>query len=118
MANHNHPTTAYKILTAPQWAGWQQHPRGLFAGAGIDLADGYIHLSTASTAGETFDRYFADLSDLVVVEVDLTQLGDAVVKWEESRGGALFPHVYGKGGIPLGAVKRRWEGGENFRLDE
>ncbi|KAL1643088.1 hypothetical protein SLS58_005057 [Diplodia intermedia] len=114
MAANHHPTTAYKILTAPQWAGWQQHAAGRFAGAGIDLADGYIHLSTASTAGETFDRYFSDQTDLVVVEVDLTKLQgeegeDAVVlKWEESRGGALFPHVYGKAGIPLAAVKRRW----------
>ncbi|OJD36878.1 dihydroorotate dehydrogenase [Diplodia corticola] len=117
--HQDHPPTAFKILTAAQWAAWQR--AGAFSGAGIDLADGYIHLSTAATAGETYARYFADQHDpdsLVVVEVDLRRLGQqgtgagtgAEVKWEVSRGGALFPHVYGE--IPVGAVGRRWEGGE------
>jgi uncharacterized protein (DUF952 family) len=82
---------AYKILTAPQWAQWQA--TGTFNGAPVDLADGYIHLSTAAQLTETADRHFAGQHDLVLVQVDLIALGDAV-RWEPSRGGALFPHVY------------------------
>ena len=87
---------AYKILTAPQWAQWQAE--GTFAGAPIDLADGYIHLSSADQVTETADKHFAGQPDLFVIRVDLVALGDAV-QWEPSRGGALFPHVYGT--LPL-----------------
>jgi uncharacterized protein (DUF952 family) len=90
---------AYKILTAGQWAGWQD--RGVFTGAPIDIEDGYIHLSSADQVAETAAKHFAGLSDLVLVEVDLDALGDSV-KWEPSRGGQLFPHVYGV--IPLDVV--------------
>lgn len=104
--------TAFKILTAAQWSAWRAS--GTFTGAAIDLTDGYIHLSTAQTAGETYARYFADSPDkLVVAEVDLAQLGDSV-KWEASRGGELFPHVYGA--IPVGAVVREWEEDVNAAL--
>jgi uncharacterized protein (DUF952 family) len=67
---------------------------GSFAGAPVDLADGYIHLSTADQLTETVDKHFAGQGDLQVAAVDLEALGDAV-KWEPSRGGALFPHIYG-----------------------
>ena len=87
---------AYKILTAEQWAQWQAS--GTFAGAPVDLADGYVHLSTADQVTETVDKHFAGQVDLVVVRVDLAALGQAV-RWEPSRGGALFPHVYGT--LPL-----------------
>ena len=90
---------AYKILTAGQWAAWRG--RGEFSGAPIDLDDGYIHLSTAEQVEETAAKHFAGLSDLVLAEVDLDLLGDSV-HWEESRGGQLFPHVYGV--IPIAAV--------------
>jgi len=90
---------AYKILTAGQWAAWRG--RGEFTGAPIDLDDGYIHLSTAEQVEETAAKHFAGLSDLVLAEVDLDLLGD-MVHWEESRGGQLFPHVYGT--IPIAAV--------------
>lgn len=93
------PTVAYKILTAPQWAQWQAD--GQFTGAPVDLADGYIHLSTADQVTETVNKHFAGQHDLYVVRVDLLALGDAV-RWEESRGGALFPHVYGV--MPLAVV--------------
>ncbi|KAK7547715.1 hypothetical protein IWX49DRAFT_509311 [Phyllosticta citricarpa] len=96
--------TAFKILTAPQWADWQQSTS--FNGASIDLTDGYIHLSTSAQAGETYAKFFAGQSDLVVAEVDLEKLGDTV-KWEPSRNAELFPHVYGS--IPLTAVLRHWE---------
>jgi uncharacterized protein (DUF952 family) len=86
------PAVAYKILTAAQWAQWQE--TGTFTGAPVDLADGYIHLSAAAQVTETADKHFAGQDDLWVVRVDLAALGD-LVRWEPSRGGALFPHVYG-----------------------
>ena len=87
------PLVAYKVLTAAQMAGLEQE--GRFAGAPVDVADGYIHLSTAAQLTETVDRHFADQSDLHVAAVDLAAHGDKV-KWEESRGGQLFPHLYGE----------------------
>ena len=85
------PTTAYKILTAEQWAAWQS--TGTFTGAPVDIADGYIHMSTADQVTETADKHFAGQDDLFVVTIDLSAMGDAIV-WEPSRGGALFPHAY------------------------
>lgn len=83
---------AYKILTAAQWSALED---GAFAGAPVDQADGYIHLSTAAQAPETLARHFAGQVDLVIAAVDLEALGEAV-RWEPSRGGDLFPHVYGR----------------------
>lgn len=83
---------AYKVLTADQLALLEH--QGSFAGAPVDLADGYIHLSTADQLRGTIDKHFAGQKDLQLVAVDLEALGDKV-KWEESRGGALFPHIYG-----------------------
>lgn len=90
---------AYKVLTADQMAALLRD--GSFAGAPIDLADGYIHLSTAAQLIETVDKHFAQASDLWVAAIDLTMLGDAV-KWEPSRGGQLFPHIYAH--LPMAAV--------------
>ena len=90
---------AYKVLTADQWVQFQSE--GVFTGAAVDLADGYIHMSTAEQLGETLAKHFAGQSGLVVATIDLTQLGDAL-KWEVSRGGALFPHYYGA--LPMAAV--------------
>lgn len=84
--------TAYKVLTAAELAALEQD--GSFAGASIDLADGYIHLSTADQLAETVARHFAGQTELQIAAVDLEALGDAV-KWEVSRGGQLFPHLYG-----------------------
>lgn len=92
-------TTAYKVLTAEQMATLETD--GVFAGAPVDLADGYIHLSTHAQLTETVDKHFAGQSDLWVAAIDLAALGDAV-KWEPSRGGQLFPHIYGP--LPLSAV--------------
>jgi len=91
---------AYKVLTAPQMA--ELAGSGSFAGAPVDLADGYIHLSTAEQLAETIDKHFAGQTGLHIVAVDLDVLGDAV-KWEPSRGGQLFPHIYGTA-LPLSAV--------------
>jgi uncharacterized protein (DUF952 family) len=84
-------TTAYKVLTSGQLATLEHD--GVFAGAPVDLADGFIHLSTAGQLAETIDKHFGGQDDLQIVAVDLEALGDAV-KWEESRGGQLFPHLY------------------------
>jgi uncharacterized protein (DUF952 family) len=86
------PQTAYKVLTADQMAALERD--GSFAGAPVDLADGYIHLSTADQLTETVDKHFAGQSDLHVAAVDLGAFGESL-KWEESRGGQLFPHLYG-----------------------
>jgi len=83
---------AYKVLTADQLARLEHH--GAFAGAPVDLADGYIHMSTAAQLDETVGKHFAGQDDLTIAAVDLEALGDAV-KWEPSRGGQLFPHLYG-----------------------
>jgi uncharacterized protein (DUF952 family) len=83
---------AYKILTAEQLQTLEAE--GRFAGAPIDLQDGYIHLSTATQAAETIDKHFAGQDGLQLAAIDLDALGDAVT-WEESRGGQLFPHIYG-----------------------
>jgi uncharacterized protein (DUF952 family) len=82
---------AYKVLTSDQLFKLEHH--GSFAGAPADLADGFIHLSAADQLAGTIDKHFAGQQDLQLVAVDLDALGDAV-SWEESRGGALFPHVY------------------------
>lgn len=81
----------YKILTADQWAALQRD--GRTAGAPVDLADGYIHFSTAEQARETAAKHFAGQDGLVLAAVDAAPLGDAL-RWEPSRGGALFPHLY------------------------
>lgn len=93
------PALAYKVLTAEQMTALERD--GTFAGAPVDLTDGYIHLSTAAQLDETVAKHFAGQDELHVAAVDLAALGDAV-KWEPSRGGALFPHVYAA--LPLSAV--------------
>ena len=92
-------TTAYKVLTADEMAALEQG--GVFAGAEVDLADGYIHLSTARQLTETVDKHFAGRADLHVAAVDLDALGDRI-RWEPSRGGQPFPHLYGD--LPLDAI--------------
>jgi len=93
-----HPAIAYKVLTADQMRALEADA---FAGAPIDLADGYIHLSTRDQLTETVNKHFAGQSDLWVAAIDLAALGDSV-RWEESRGGALFPHIHGA--MPLEVV--------------
>lgn len=83
---------AYKVLTAVEWADLAAD---IFQGAPIDRADGFIHLSTAAQLTETVDLHFIGQQNLVVAAVDLGALGDAV-RWEPSRRGELFPHVYGR----------------------
>jgi len=81
----------YKILPKELWN--EALSRGQFAGAPIDIEDGYIHFSTADQVRETAAKHFAGQNNLVLVAFEAGQLGDAL-KWEPSRGGALFPHLY------------------------
>jgi uncharacterized protein (DUF952 family) len=83
---------AYKVLTGEEFVALRE---GAFAGAPVDVADGYIHLSAASQVTETVAKHFAGQSGLVVAAVDLAALGNAV-RWEESRNKELFPHLYGR----------------------
>jgi uncharacterized protein (DUF952 family) len=83
--------TIYKILPLPLWTEAQR--AGVFRGAAIDLTDGYIHFSTAEQAAETAAKHFAGQTGLMLLHVDADALGEAL-KWEPSRGGALFPHLY------------------------
>ena len=93
------PSVAYKVLTGPQMAALERD--STFAGAPVDLADGYIHLSTAAQLGVTVNKHFAGQAGLHVAAVDLAALGSAL-RWEPSRGGDLFPHLYAD--LPLSAV--------------
>ncbi|MET0307461.1 MAG: DUF952 domain-containing protein [Sphingomonas sp.] len=93
------PPLAYKVLTADQMRALEEDR--VFAGAPVDLADGFIHLSSADQLQETIDKHFAGQHHLWLAAVDLDALGDAV-KWEPSRGGQFFPHIYGA--LPLDAV--------------
>lgn len=90
---------AYKLLDAAEWR--EALAEGMFLGSGVDLSDGYIHLSTGAQLAETARKHFAGGTNLMRLTVDLQALGDAVV-WEPSRGGALFPHIYGP--MPTSAV--------------
>ncbi len=82
----------YKIAARADWDAAVR--AGVFEGAAIDLRDGYIHLSTAAQAQETARLHFAGQAGLVLLRLDAAALG-AALKWEPSRGGALFPHLYG-----------------------
>ena len=83
--------TIYKILPSCLWA--DAIVAGSFLGSPLDLADGFIHFSTAQQVRETAAKHFAGVPDLLLVAVGLDELG-ADVKWEPSRGGELFPHLY------------------------
>ncbi|TAK48518.1 MAG: DUF952 domain-containing protein [Xanthobacteraceae bacterium] len=89
----------YKICPAPLWR--EAERLGMFRGSGDDRRDGYIHFSTAAQVAETARRHFAGQAALFLVAVDGGSLGNAL-RWEASRGGELFPHLYGE--LDLGAV--------------
>lgn len=91
--------TIYKITPASAWR--EAERAGVYSGSPDDLRDGFIHFSTASQLEGTARKHFAGQSGLFLVAVDADALGDAL-RWEPSRGGELFPHLYGK--LDLGAV--------------
>ena len=82
----------YKIVTTDAWA--QALEKAAFFGAAIDLTDGYIHFSNASQVEETARRHFPGQDNLLLVAFDSAHFGESL-RWEASRGGALFPHLYG-----------------------
>jgi uncharacterized protein (DUF952 family) len=84
-------TIIYKIVSRILWQ--EAEAQGVFAGAPVDHADGFMHFSTAAQARETAAKHFAGQDDLLIVAVDAEKLG-AALRYEASRGGALFPHLY------------------------
>ena len=82
----------YKICSAAEWRAAER--AGTYAGSAVDRRDGFIHFSTAGQAVDTAAMHFAGQRDLVLVSIDAANLGKRL-KWEPSRGGALFPHLYG-----------------------
>jgi uncharacterized protein (DUF952 family) len=94
-------TPIYKICTASEWR--EAETAGVYRGSAVDRKDGFIHFSTAEQAAETAAKWFAGQHDLVLAAVDADTLGDRL-KWEPSRGGALFPHLYAD--LDLKAVLR------------
>ena len=84
--------TVYKICPAARWR--EAERVATFRGSDVDIRDGVIHFSTAEQVAETAAKHFAGERDLLLVRVDAAKLGDQL-KWEPSRGGALFPHLYG-----------------------
>jgi uncharacterized protein (DUF952 family) len=94
-------TVIYKICPIPLWRAAER--TGVFHGSEVDRRDGFIHFSSADQVVETAGKHFAGQSGLLLVRIDGTKLGDRL-KWEPSRGGALFPHLYGD--LELTAVTR------------
>ncbi len=92
-------TLVFKIVATEEWRAAEKD--GAFTGAAVDRADGYIHFSTAAQAPETAAKWLAGRDDLTLVAVDAVALG-ADLRWEPSRGGALFPHLYAA--LPMSAV--------------
>jgi uncharacterized protein (DUF952 family) len=90
----------YKICPHDLWR--EAETTGRFAGAPVDLADGFIHFSSAAQVRETAARHFAGQGDLLLIAVDAKALGEKL-RWEISRSGAFFPHLYGA--LPLTAVR-------------
>jgi uncharacterized protein (DUF952 family) len=93
--------TIYKIVPEQLWRAAMS--AGVFTGSPVDVTDGFIHFSTAAQVRATAAKHFAGQSGLVVIAIDADPLGDAL-KWEPSRGGDLFPHLYG----PLPADAAIW----------
>ena len=91
----------YKIAGVAEWASAQA--AGAYNGSPVDLADGFIHLSSAEQAPETAAKWYSGRHDLILIAVD-AELAGAALRWEPSRGGDLFPHLYG----PLGAALVKW----------
>jgi uncharacterized protein (DUF952 family) len=91
----------YKILTARDWQACAD--QGYFDGSAVDLADGYIHFSTAKQLAETLARHYAGAPNLVLLAVNPDRLDAAHLRWEEARGGQLFPHLYDR--LELAAVE-------------
>ena len=91
-SNSDNNPTVYKICHKRMWEDAENE--GVFTGAPVDLTDGFIHLSTEDQMGETAARHFAGKDDLVLIAIDVQNISNDL-RWETSRGGDLFPHLYG-----------------------
>ncbi len=109
MGNETDPTI-YKIISRTEWE--LAKTNGVFHGAAVDIADGFIHFSTATQATETAAKHFAGQSDLLLVGIPSAALGEPL-KWEPSRGGQLFPHLYGSLDTALASSEDELPLGEN-----
>jgi uncharacterized protein (DUF952 family) len=99
MATHSLDESVYKICRAAEWSAALVD--GSYTGSQVDLRDGFIHFSTGQQTAETARRYFAGQTDLVLVAFNAASLGPAL-RWEPSRGGDLFPHLYAA--LPVSAA--------------
>ncbi len=95
------PAYVYKVASREVYEASQEE--GTFVGQPIDLEDGFVHFSTAAQLGDTIRLYFAGLERQVLFAVPVARFGEAM-KWEVSRGGDLFPHLYGE--LPMSSVTR------------
>ncbi len=91
----------YKVLRPEEWAGFQA--QRVFTGSAVDVSDGFIHFSTWFQLAETLHKHFAEHTELILLEIDAAEFGDEI-KWEESRGGQLFPHLYSE--LAISSVAR------------
>ncbi|WP_366523827.1 DUF952 domain-containing protein [uncultured Algimonas sp.] len=98
------PAFIYKIFSPADWATFQCD--GLTHGSVLDQTDGFIHFSTIGQLQGTLDRHYATAAQIVLAEIDRTALNGSELCWESSRGGALFPHLYGS--LPRSALRRHW----------
>ncbi len=89
----------YKVCGQSHWQKAQED--GVFTGVAIDLSDGFIHFSAADQLAETLEKHFTGQTDLVLLTIDAEAIAKDL-KWEPSRGGALFPHLYAD--LPLNAI--------------
>lgn len=109
-------TAIYKILGEEDWRAATR--TGVVPPADVDRRDGYIHLSAEDQVLETARLYFAGRNDLIAVEFQAAEFGDAL-RWEASRGGALFPHLYADLPAPKAARARRLKRtGDGFQFGE
>lgn len=102
MTAHGHSRYIYKICPSSLWQA--ARVEGRFDGAPVDHADGFIHFSTAAQVAETAARHFAGQGDLLLLTIDTARLDAAALRFEPSRGGDLFPHLYAP--LVLDAVTR------------
>jgi len=93
----------YKALTLDQWAEFQSDE--VFRGSPVDVADGYIHMSCGSELKETLDKWYADQTQIALIEIEAAEI-DVDLKYEVSRGGVEFPHLYAD--LPLSSVAKVW----------
>lgn len=96
-------TYIYKVLTLDQWADFQA--KDIFSGSPVDVADGYIHLSCASELKATLDKWYADQETVVLLQIEAAAINQAL-KYEVSRGGVEFPHLFAE--LPMSAVGTVW----------